>query len=129
MFFYLEDIHLLGPFPSDLPNNFRNLLTEISIPISYVFHARSGATEEDITFDASPFGLKIACFYLSAHSELWINLKHLNLRPEYYNRSGLTDVNNIEFDPDLRTLQISSVSIQWLAVLADPKHITLSGSD
>ena len=104
MLFYLEDIHLLVPFLQDLPDSPQNLLAEISIPIPYVFHGRTGVIQEDITFDVSAFDFKIACFYLCAHSELWSNPKHLNLCLENYHHFGLTDVNNTTYDPGLRPL-------------------------
>ena len=55
-------------------------------------------------FNASAFAFKIACFYLSRHSELGNNPEHLNLCLGNYSRFVLTDVNNTTYDPGLRTV-------------------------
>ena len=52
----------------------------------------------------------------------------MNLRLEHCYRSGLTNVNNTTCDPGLRALYTSSVFIQWLGVLANPRLIGYSGS-
>ena len=52
----------------------------------------------------SSSGLLVSSYPPSAHSELWSNQKHLNLHLEYCDCSGLTDVNNTKYDPDLGTL-------------------------